>query len=102
MGFLLLLPYDLPPLEKVDVSHNVNLAPEHAYVNGITGELIERKVWQDFLGNHTGVRANRIAFRKWLALNLDIMWNKVFSHYEEGDDYVTACFEDETNMTVMC
>ena len=91
------MPHDLPPFENLSVSRHANLPTEHAYINGITGEKLGGKVWQDSEGNNTAVRANRIAFRKWLAMNLDIVWNKVFSHYEEGDGYVTAYFKDGTS-----
>ena len=63
----------------------------------MTGEKLGGKVFQDLDGNTTAVRVNRIAFRKWLASNLNIMWNKVFSHFKEGDDSITVHFKDGTS-----
>ena len=91
------MPHDLPPFENLSVSHNAHLPAEHAFVNALTREILARKVWQDLGGNDTAVRVNRAAFRKWLALNLDVLWNKAYSHYEEGDGFVTAYFKDGTS-----
>lgn len=42
-------------------------------------------------------RVNRSLFREWLSSNLNISWDKKFTHYEEHERGVTAFFADGTS-----
>ncbi|MCJ1360449.1 MAG: hypothetical protein MMC33_010454 [Icmadophila ericetorum] len=90
---------DMPPLEPVCVTYNIDMDTEFKFYDASPMKLIRRVVGRDAEGNLTSIRANRALFRDWLSTHLDIKWNKHFNRYEEAADGVTIHFDDGSSAT---
>jgi flavin-dependent dehydrogenase len=85
---------DLPRLETVGVGHEFNIPGEGAIFDATNMTEYVR------FGNGHGpdfIRADRSKLRAWLQTNINVHWDKRFTHFEEHADGVTAYFDDGTS-----
>ncbi|ETS73720.1 hypothetical protein PFICI_14666 [Pestalotiopsis fici W106-1] len=86
-------PNDLVPVESVSHMYEHGYLSEGAIFDGLHGNEVQRfgaKTGKDF------IRAERPKLRAWLATNIDVEWDKMFSRFEEVDKTVKVYFTDGT------
>ncbi|KAL9074953.1 MAG: hypothetical protein Q9157_004182 [Trypethelium eluteriae] len=85
---------DLPDLGTVGITAHLGVPSEGAILNGEDTSEIRR--FSEGPGFQF-IRADRAKLRSWLLTNIQIKWNKRFTHYEENEDGIQAFFEDGTS-----
>lgn len=88
------VPDDLPPIEQTN--HLVPLdRPAGFSYYWEDGEKFTMTSTPD----QPLLRANRSRLRDWLAINIDVQWDKHMTRIEETDTGVTVFFSDGTSAT---
>ncbi|KAI1367080.1 FAD/NAD(P)-binding domain-containing protein [Xylaria arbuscula] len=86
-------PSDMPPLrESADHLFPLKLEPQMRFY-GREGQVVGVQNTPET----PCLRLNRLLFRKWLATNIPIQFNKKLRSVEEGESGVTVYFEDGTS-----
>ncbi|MCJ1310402.1 hypothetical protein MMC25_004066 [Agyrium rufum] len=93
-------PRTMQPLENFSVTKEIEKTMRATFwsaENKNPAEMVAVRLGQDEKGNDISLRVNRIKFRNWLATDIDVTWNKQFTHYEEKEDRVVVHFMDGTS-----
>ena len=82
---------DLPELQTVGTTAHLGIPSEGAIFDGQD----MKEVWRgrespDF----PFIRADRAKLRGWLMTNVEVKWDKTFTHFEQTQNCVEAFFED--------
>ncbi|RDW75695.1 hypothetical protein BP5796_06516 [Coleophoma crateriformis] len=85
---------DLPPLETLGTTYNLNLPAE-----GATFDQDMNDKWCLKSTPETPlIGADRARLRQWLLTNIEVEWDRKFTHYQEKYDGVIAFFEDGSSV----
>ncbi|RDW82376.1 hypothetical protein BP6252_03488 [Coleophoma cylindrospora] len=85
---------NLPPLETLGTTYNINLPAEGAIFDQDMNEKWRLKSTPET----PFIRADRAKLRQWLLTNIKVVWDRKFTYYQERDDGVIAFFDDGSSV----